>query len=287
MHGQVVVCPGINDGAVLDDTLLGVLDRFPRLATLGVVPLGVSAHSHEPEMRPHTTAEAQAVVDIVHVWQSRFAGRARSPLGVRLRRVLPPRGTRVPAARRVRRLPPARERHRHGAHLRSRARGRARRRRGRADRYAVRLLRGGRRRARRGLPRRARRWRERSRREQHRAAAPDARGMPADRHRHRRDGRARCSRRSCPRSARTRAPRSASSPSRTVSSAATSASPVCSPAPTSRPRSADQPAGDRYLLPDVMLSRGAFLDGETVAVLPRPVEVVATDGASLVRAVSS
>ena len=30
VHGQVVVCPGINDGAVLDDTLLGVLDRFPR-----------------------------------------------------------------------------------------------------------------------------------------------------------------------------------------------------------------------------------------------------------------
>jgi NifB/MoaA-like Fe-S oxidoreductase len=49
---------------------------------------------------------------------------------------------------------------------------------------------------------------------------------------------------------------------------------------------ADQPAGDRYLLPDVMLSRGKFLDGETVAVLPRPVEIVAADGAALVRAIS-
>ena len=49
---------------------------------------------------------------------------------------------------------------------------------------------------------------------------------------------------------------------------------------------ATQPAGDRYLLPDVMLSRGCFLDGETVAVLPRPVEIVETDGAALVRAVS-
>jgi putative radical SAM enzyme (TIGR03279 family) len=72
VHGQVVVCPGINDGAVLDDTLLGVLDRFPQLATLGVVPLGVSAHSREPEMRPHTIAEARAVVDAVHAWQARF-----------------------------------------------------------------------------------------------------------------------------------------------------------------------------------------------------------------------
>jgi putative radical SAM enzyme (TIGR03279 family) len=72
VHGQVVVCPGINDGAVLDDTLLGVLDRFARLATLGVVPLGVSAHNREEEMRPHTPAEARDVVDIVERWQGRY-----------------------------------------------------------------------------------------------------------------------------------------------------------------------------------------------------------------------
>ena len=73
VHGQVVVCPGINDGDVLEDTLLGVLDRFPALATLGVVPLGVSAHNHEAEMRVHTLAEAVAVVDIVERWQRRFS----------------------------------------------------------------------------------------------------------------------------------------------------------------------------------------------------------------------
>jgi NifB/MoaA-like Fe-S oxidoreductase len=47
---------------------------------------------------------------------------------------------------------------------------------------------------------------------------------------------------------------------------------------------ADEPDGDRYLLPDVVLSRGCFLDGETVAALPRAVEVVTTDGTALVRA---
>jgi len=47
---------------------------------------------------------------------------------------------------------------------------------------------------------------------------------------------------------------------------------------------ADQPAGHRYLLPDVCLSGGRFLDGTTPADLPRPVEVVATDGAALRRA---
>jgi putative radical SAM enzyme (TIGR03279 family) len=80
VHGQVVVCPGINDGAVLDDTMFGILDRFPTLATIGVVPLGVSAHNREEEMRPHTVDEAGAVVDLVDQWQDKFLGALRRRL---------------------------------------------------------------------------------------------------------------------------------------------------------------------------------------------------------------
>ena len=69
VHGQIVVCPGINDGAVLDDTLAGVLDEFPELASLCVVPLGVSRWSDEPRMRPHRPEEAAAVIAAVHDWQ--------------------------------------------------------------------------------------------------------------------------------------------------------------------------------------------------------------------------
>ena len=43
----------------------------------------------------------------------------------------------------------------------------------------------------------------------------------------------------------------------------------------------NEPAGHRYLLPDVCLSGGRFLDGTSPDQLPRPVEIVATDGASL------
>src|SRR6476646_9624233 len=69
VHGQIVVCPGVNDGPVLDDTLAGVLDQFPELASLCVVPLGVSRWSNEPRMRPHTVAEAEAVIEAVADWQ--------------------------------------------------------------------------------------------------------------------------------------------------------------------------------------------------------------------------
>jgi NifB/MoaA-like Fe-S oxidoreductase len=70
VHGQVVVCPGVNDAAVLDDTLTGVLDRFADLASVACVPLGVSRFNVEGSMRPHTVAEAAAVVDLVEGWQT-------------------------------------------------------------------------------------------------------------------------------------------------------------------------------------------------------------------------
>ncbi|MHB1138362.1 MAG: DUF512 domain-containing protein, partial [Microthrixaceae bacterium] len=72
VHGQIVVCPGMNDGDVLDDTLCGILDEYPELADVAVVPLGVSAYSSEARMRPHTLAEAQHVVEVVERWQARF-----------------------------------------------------------------------------------------------------------------------------------------------------------------------------------------------------------------------
>src|SRR5437879_6998135 len=72
VHGQVVCCPGVNDGEVLHDTLTGVLDEYPELASLCVVPLGVSRHSTKSSLRVHTTAEAAAVVDLVEAWQKVF-----------------------------------------------------------------------------------------------------------------------------------------------------------------------------------------------------------------------
>jgi putative radical SAM enzyme (TIGR03279 family) len=72
IHGQVVVCPGINDGLILDDTLTGVLDQYPELMTIACVPLGVSRFTAEPAMRPHHRAEAAAVVDLVEGWQQIF-----------------------------------------------------------------------------------------------------------------------------------------------------------------------------------------------------------------------
>jgi putative radical SAM enzyme (TIGR03279 family) len=72
VRGQIVVCPGVNDGALLDDTFAGILDQYPELDSVAIVPLGISKFNGEAAMRLHTVAEARAVVDAVADWQDVF-----------------------------------------------------------------------------------------------------------------------------------------------------------------------------------------------------------------------
>ncbi len=80
VYGQVVVCPGVNDGLWLEDTFCGVLESYSELRGLCVVPLGVSRHAPAGRLRPHTVAEAGAVLDATDAWQGTF----RSALGRRM-----------------------------------------------------------------------------------------------------------------------------------------------------------------------------------------------------------
>ena len=107
VHGQVVVCPGVNDGAVLEDTMAGVLDEYPTLATLGVVPLGLSRYSKEPEMRPHSADEAARGVRRRGPLARGLRLGARTPPGLRRRRVLPVGRPGLPPGGGLRRLRPA------------------------------------------------------------------------------------------------------------------------------------------------------------------------------------
>ncbi len=80
VHGQIVVCPGRNDGDRLVETFTGILDRFPELADVAVVPLGVSRFSNEATMRPHTVEEARAVLRTVGEAQALFTRLVGHPM---------------------------------------------------------------------------------------------------------------------------------------------------------------------------------------------------------------
>ncbi|EQD49827.1 Fe-S oxidoreductase, partial [mine drainage metagenome] len=72
VHGQIVVCPGVNDGDQFEETLVGILEEYPNLASVAAVPLGVSKFSQEQNMRNHTREEACRVVDTVERFQGIF-----------------------------------------------------------------------------------------------------------------------------------------------------------------------------------------------------------------------
>ena len=69
VHAQVVVCPGVNDGDELEQTLHDVLSLYPELESVALVPVGVSAFSKEETMRSHTRDEALRVVALAERFQ--------------------------------------------------------------------------------------------------------------------------------------------------------------------------------------------------------------------------
>ena len=72
VRGQIVLCPGINDGDVFERSMAGVLDEYPELESVAVVPLGLSRFNAEASMRLHTIAEARAMIHGIHEWQQVF-----------------------------------------------------------------------------------------------------------------------------------------------------------------------------------------------------------------------
>ena len=77
IHAQVVVCPGINDGAHLEQTLRD-LARFhqgdiPAVASVAVVPVGLTRfRPSEDELIPVTPAKAQEAIAQVQALQAEF-----------------------------------------------------------------------------------------------------------------------------------------------------------------------------------------------------------------------
>jgi putative radical SAM enzyme (TIGR03279 family) len=69
VHGQIVLCPGVNSGSILEQTCAEILVRYPRLASVGIVPLGLSKHGRETTLVTHTQESAAADLEIIHFWQ--------------------------------------------------------------------------------------------------------------------------------------------------------------------------------------------------------------------------
>ncbi len=80
VHGQVVVCPGHNDGAVLWNTVEELSALYPALKTLALVPVGLTGHRRGlAELSPVNTSGAREVVEYCGGFQQRMLARAGTP----------------------------------------------------------------------------------------------------------------------------------------------------------------------------------------------------------------
>lgn len=72
-HAQAVLCPGINDGELLQKTVEQLAALHPYCLSLALVPVGLTEHrAGLTELRKFTKAEARAVIDQVAVWQRKY-----------------------------------------------------------------------------------------------------------------------------------------------------------------------------------------------------------------------
>ncbi len=66
LHGQIVVCPGVNDGAELLRSVRELSSLRPGLRSVAVVPVGLTSHrAGLPPLRPVTRGEARETLDML------------------------------------------------------------------------------------------------------------------------------------------------------------------------------------------------------------------------------
>ena len=69
-HAQAVLCPGLNDGAALEETIR-TLSAIPQCLSLALVPVGLTGHREGLcPLRTYRSDEAQAVLDMAERWRA-------------------------------------------------------------------------------------------------------------------------------------------------------------------------------------------------------------------------
>ena len=73
LHTQIVLCPGVNDGAYLTQSIEELVGFFPGVGSLAVVPVGITGH-RKGLYRIEEVSEgyARETLEILAGWQARF-----------------------------------------------------------------------------------------------------------------------------------------------------------------------------------------------------------------------
>lgn len=69
VHGQVVLCPGINDGVVLRKTIDDLAAEFPRISSVAIVPLGLTRYNTDERLTAVTPEFCRQIIKEVSALQ--------------------------------------------------------------------------------------------------------------------------------------------------------------------------------------------------------------------------
>lgn len=73
VNAQIVLCPGINDGEVLDKTIEDLSKFFPKLLCIAIVPVGLTKYRKNLyPLKPFDSESSAKVIDQVEDWQKKF-----------------------------------------------------------------------------------------------------------------------------------------------------------------------------------------------------------------------
>lgn len=73
VHTQIVLCPGLNDGAELLTTINDLADLYPSVQSIGIVPVGLTGHRQGlPVIGSFTSAQARELIEQANRWQDKF-----------------------------------------------------------------------------------------------------------------------------------------------------------------------------------------------------------------------
>ena len=73
VNAQIVLCPGINDGDVLDKTISELSAFYPNLLSIAIVPVGLTKHREGLyKLEGFTAKTAGEVIKQVEAWQDMF-----------------------------------------------------------------------------------------------------------------------------------------------------------------------------------------------------------------------
>jgi putative radical SAM enzyme (TIGR03279 family) len=73
IHTQIVLCPGINDGEILKQSIEELSSYYPTVQSVGIVPVGLTGHRLKlPQLQVVSSEQSRNLIEMVNKYQAEY-----------------------------------------------------------------------------------------------------------------------------------------------------------------------------------------------------------------------